>query len=222
MALIAFDLDDTLYKERDYVLSGRRAVAEAVAPSAGMDAAALLKLMNEAADAFDALADAIAATPAAATYSIERMVAVYRAHTPDISLDSAVPETLRRLRERGHSLALITDGNSNRQHAKIRALGLDAFFGPHNVIVSDDCGSDKTTTVPFIAAEALAPGERRVYVGDNIAKDFHWPNMRGWLTVMLRDPEGLNIRPQRPAEAPPAFRPAMTVDSLESLLSLTI
>ena len=42
--------------------------------------------------------------------------------------------TLTELRRRGNMLALITDGNHIRQHAKVRALGLDDFFGRHNVI----------------------------------------------------------------------------------------
>ena len=49
-SLIAFDLDDTLYKERDYVVSGRRAVAAALAPVAGVDAGILLEVMNNSDD----------------------------------------------------------------------------------------------------------------------------------------------------------------------------
>lgn len=222
-AFIAFDLDDTLYKERTYVESGLRAVVAAIAAETGIAAgelAALVAKSDTGSEALDALAARLQGTPAEAAFPMWRMVTTYRNHRPEIRTTPRVHAVLEALKARGHRLALITDGNTVRQHAKIRALGLDRHFGPADIIVSEDLGSDKTTPVPFAAAEAMAPGMRRLYVGDNAAKDFYWPNLRGWFTVMLRDTAGLNIHPQRPAEHP-AHRPAMTVRSLEALLSLT-
>lgn len=88
-SLIAFDLDDTLYKERDYVVSGRRAVAAALAPVAGVDAGILLEVMNNSDDAFETLHAALAGTPAAGV-GIAEMVAIYRQHRPDIALTTGV------------------------------------------------------------------------------------------------------------------------------------
>ncbi len=220
-ALIAFDLDDTLYRERDYVASGQRAVAEAIAPYAGTEPGVLEKIMQTSDDAFEALEQAITPTAAKTMFPVSRMVEIYRFHKPSISPDAGVTQVLEALVRRGNRLAVITDGNAVRQHAKISALGLDRFFPPENVIIGTDSSSDKNTPVPFAAAEALAPGLRHIYVGDNTAKDFHWPNIRGWLTIMLRDSRRLNIHPQNPSGVPPACRPAMTVDSVSALIQLT-
>lgn len=222
-ALIAFDLDDTLYKERTYVDSGMRAVVDAISADTGLNPQELMAIVESAPSgeaAFDALAAHLAGTPAGTAFPLWRMVTAYRNHKPHIQASARVHDVLDALRARGHRLALITDGNTVRQHAKIRALGLDRHFAPADIIVSEDLGSDKTTPVPFAAAEAMAPAMRRVYVGDNAAKDFYWPNLRGWYTVMLRDTAALNIHPQQPA-AQAARRPALTVRSLEALLSLT-
>lgn len=223
-ALIAFDLDDTLYKERDYVRSGLKAVADAISATAGIDRAELQAIADIAPDghaAFEAFAARLAGTPVGELFPISRMVTEYRNHRPVLEADTATAAVLEELRRRGHILALITDGNTVRQHAKVSALGLTRFFEPEAIIVSDDSGSDKTTPAPFAAAEAIAPGMRKVYVGDNTAKDFHWPQLRGWHTVMLRDSAGLNVHPQRPADVPPHFRPQTTIDSLQELLKLT-
>ncbi len=173
--------------------------------------------MNNSDDAFETLHAALAGTPAAGV-GIAEMVAIYRQHRPDIALTTGVAGTLTELRRRGNKLALITDGNHTRQHAKVRALGLDDFFGRHNVIVSDDIGSDKTTPAPFAAAERLATGMPHVYVGDNPAKDFHWPSVRGWQTIMLADAEGKNIHIQNIGGFPSVFKPQTVIDRFERLL----
>ncbi len=220
-ALLVFDLDDTLYKERDYVRSGRRAVANAVGTDLGVDAAGLMEAMEAAADAFDALTALTAGLPGSDRWPVSRMVEVYRAHKPEISLDSDTRSVLASLSER-HTLAIITDGNTVRQHTKIEALGLLEFFAPDNIYVSDDAGSDKSTPIPFAEMERRHPDAlRRYYIGDNLAKDFRWAGLRGWHTVMLLDAAGHNIYPQRPAQAPPAFRPTLTIDTLRRLLFLT-
>ncbi|MDE6368822.1 MAG: hypothetical protein K2K94_06245, partial [Muribaculaceae bacterium] len=81
---VAFDLDDTLFKERDYVKTGWRAVAEAYAHVTGMSADELYGLMSSAPDAFDALL----ALPAiqCAHLQIADFLKVYRAHRPTLTL----------------------------------------------------------------------------------------------------------------------------------------
>ncbi len=220
-SLICFDLDDTLYKERQYVASGFRAVAAEVAPAAGLNERMVLQIMRSAPNAFDSLAALIAHTPAAEVYTIPRMVEIYRAHKPEITPTPGTEEVLAELKRRGHVMGIITDGNPTRQHAKIKALGLEKYFDAGNITVSEDTPTDKHTPYPFAAAERLAPGLPRYYIGDNVSKDFHWPNLRGWNTVMLRDFDGVNIFPQDPMAVPPEFRARTTVDSISELLKIT-
>ena len=62
MTTVVFDLDDTLYKERDYVASGFRAVADEIAAESGIEAKRLLDVMSGADNAFDALRDYLASS----------------------------------------------------------------------------------------------------------------------------------------------------------------
>ena len=64
------------------------------------------------------------------------------------------------------------------------------------------------------------PAEHRfVYVGDNPAKDFRWPNALGWLTVQLDDPDGVNIHSQA-IDVPADFHAARHIARVADLLPL--
>ena len=168
--------------------------------------------------AFSSLAEEVAARAPGCGLTEEWMVNTYRTHTPDIKLDDATESVLAALRERGETLGLITDGRSNTQRAKIKALGLERFIEPRNILVSGETGFDKTHREPFDMIMMRNPAERRyVYVGDNSAKDFIWPNKLGWLTVQLDDADGVNIHPQN-SDRPAAFLPQRHIGSLSQLL----
>ncbi len=195
--VIAFDLDDTLYKEVDYVKSGYRAVAE---ENAGIIAPEVsFGLMWEAfrtkANSFDAVAVAVEG------FDIAKAVATYRFHRPNIMLDEETEKALQRLKESGHRLCIITDGRSATQRNKIEALRLLHYVDPADVVVSEETGHTKADAHNFEVVEERHPGERYVYIGDNPEKDFFHPNRMGWHTVMLTD-NGQNIHPQlaKPAE----------------------
>ncbi len=219
--MTVFDLDDTLFKERDFVTSSFRVIARE-ADRRGIisyeKALAILCAGRDGGMAFSSLAEEVAARAPGCGLTEEWMVNTYRTHTPDIKLDDATESVLAALRERGETLGLITDGRSNTQRAKIKALGLERFIEPRNILVSGETGFDKTHREPFDMIMMRNPAERRyVYVGDNSAKDFIWPNKLGWLTVQLDDADGVNIHPQS-SDRPAAFLPERHIGSLSQLL----
>ena len=219
--MTVFDLDDTLFKERDFVTSSFRVIARE-ADRRGIisyeKALAILCAGRDGGMAFSSLAEEVAARAPGCGLPEEWMVNTYRTHTPDIKLDDATESVLAALRERGETLGLITDGRSNTQRAKIKALGLERFIEPRNILVSGETGFDKTHREPFDMIMMRNPAERRyVYVGDNSAKDFIWPNKLGWLTVQLDDADGVNIHPQS-SDRPAAFLPQRHIGSLSQLL----
>lgn len=219
--MTVFDLDDTLFKERDFVTSSFRVIARE-ADRRGIisyeKALAILCAGRDGGMAFSSLAEEVAARAPGCGLTEEWMVNTYRTHTPDIKLDDATESVLAALRELGETLGLITDGRSNTQRAKIKALGLERFIEPRNILVSGETGFDKTHREPFDMIMMRNPAERRyVYVGDNSAKDFIWPNKLGWLTVQLDDADGVNIHPQS-SDRPAAFLPQRHIGSLSQLL----
>ncbi len=219
--LIAFDLDDTLFKEMCYVASGYMAVAESVAKATGANATVLYDILEKNRPlGYEAIAEHIKGLPGSEMVSVESMTEIYNTHTPDIMLSEGAESVLPALKEAGHTLALITDGASQRQRAKIKALGLDRFFAPEAILISEETGGDKSTEIPWRAAEARFGAESFIYVGDNPAKDFRVPNLRGWQTVMLRDREGKNVHTQHPADLRPEYRARICIDSLTDLTQM--
>ena len=87
--VLVFDLDDTLYKERAFVVSGRRAVAREASVRSGVDADELFSLMERSENAFGSLLERLSSTPAS-DMTIDRVLEIYRYHKPQLTLPSEV------------------------------------------------------------------------------------------------------------------------------------
>lgn len=219
-SLVAFDLDDTLYKERDFLRSGHRVLARTLADATGANAEELFTLISgNHPRGIEAALAMLAAKGLDIPFTVEALVEIYRNHTPDIQLSDGAEALLTRLKGAGHRLALITDGSSRHQRGKIAALGLDRFFGPDSIFISGETGGDKHTPLPFRLAEERfgASVSRMYYVGDNLAKDFVHPNLRGWTSVMLLDTAGVNVFPQHIGAWPAVHRPRVIVSGFDCL-----
>lgn len=221
--LVVFDLDDTLYAERDFALSGFRAVAAHVEERRGI--AGLDRRMTELLDAGHlgtlfgiALAEVV---PGHTKDELDALLAVYRGHAPQIALFEDAARALARFSASG-PLGLITDGTARMQHAKIDALGIRDTF--HHIIATDDLGGrsfSKPHPLSFEQMEAALRAHdasaRLVYVGDNPSKDFIAPNARDWLTVQVLRDASAPTRIHAKAVAPPGGEPHAIIASLDEL-----
>ena len=187
---VAFDLDDTLYLERDYVRSGYRAVATYLTglyPSAVNADQWMWKRFcdGDTANMFNAVGEHFALH--LTSEQIADLVRRYRTHHPAIEPDRQIAEALRSLRGRTR-LGLLSDGFLPAQSYKLEALGLAEMFDA--VVFTESMGRDcwKPSPVPFarLAEQLDAPHRACAYVGDNPAKDFLAPNTLGWLTIQWR------------------------------------
>lgn len=212
---VVFDLDDTLYKERDFVDSGFRAVATAMAQKSGISHDVLYRTMVSAADAFDGLLDLLGKE-----YSIADFLKVYRFHRPVLALATDTEQTLTTLKNMGVTLGIITDGRSITQRNKIEALDIERFIPDNNIIISEEIGADKTTPNPFELFKLRVNVSRYYYIGDNPSKDFYWPNKLGWTTIMLRDTDGVNVHPQTFIEKDKIYRPKHSLDNITQICQL--
>lgn len=186
--VVVFDLDDTLYKEVDYVRSGLMAVAHHFGDDSLL--ALMLKARSKGMNAFEAVKEQ------RSDAEIDKMIEIYRNHKPQISLPRDTKLTLDYLHSK-YTLALVTDGRSVGQRNKIEALALERYFAPEDIIVSEEFGSDKHSAANFKAIEKNHPGaESYFYIGDNPEKDFYQPNLLGWHTIMLEDVNHVNIHRQ--------------------------
>jgi putative hydrolase of the HAD superfamily len=209
--MIVFDLDDTLYKERDYLRSGCKAVAQAAAEAGiiSLTNAQQLFAQMPIADAFNEL------SKISELFTIDGILHIYRTHMPDIQLSAEVEKMLSSLPT---PLGIITDGRSVGQWAKIHALGLERYVSPDDISVSEDIGADKRQPLAFEKMMKRHSAESEfIYVGDNPLKDFHWPNIFGWKTIMLKDVDGVNIHKQSFENLPVDYLPQIVVNSIAEL-----
>ena len=172
---LLIDLDDTLYDERTYVLSGFRAVAAEVARRfVHVDSDGLFRGMVAELDAhgrgkvFDRALEG--AGVAADRPLVEALLETYRDHRPDIALWPGVAEALDAL-ARDHRLAVVTDGLGRMQRRKVEALDLERRV--HEVLFCWEHEAPKPETACYI--EALrrlgATPEDAVVIGDNPEHD---------------------------------------------------
>lgn len=212
---VIFDLDDTLYPERAFVLSGFSAVAAWLAQQDVLDNSyAELAALYESGvrgDTFDRWLASRGLPPSLAP----QMVQVYRAHQPVIQPFPGVPALLARLRSRCR-LGLVSDGYLAVQQRKLAALGLAGYFDA--VVFSDAWGRAawKPSTRPFeeVLARLDVAAAGAAYVADNASKDFFGARQLGMAAIWLRRPGGeyAHLDPPTPAHAPD-----LTIASLDEL-----
>lgn len=203
--VVVFDIDDTLYFERDYVESGFHHVAREVTKNSPLDREIVFEylwnLFEEGVrgDNFDRLLDA---RPALRDrWAVEDLVEIYREHEPNIDWNQEMKEAVDELRSRFH-LAALSDGPLPSQRAKVRALNLEECFDP--IILTREVAPDaeKPDLRPFRRVEQATAesGSRLVYVADNPKKDFIAPNELGWITIRYRDSRQLRHAAEPPTQ----------------------
>lgn len=198
--VVCFDLDDTLYKEIDFLKSGYRKVAELVARQYGCDARAiydqLLKWYYNGNNAFACMNEEYGfCNP------VNEYLDIYRYHHPSITLSDETKDTLSKLKEEGVILGIITDGREISQKHKVEALGLEERIPMEMVIINEEKKYFKPNHWSFdrmmLKCYQKYPDNDFdfFYVGDNTEKDFIAPNELGWTSICLLD-DGKNIHKQ--------------------------
>lgn len=200
--LIAFDLDDTLIAEQDYIL----AAFTEIAGQGLCDFSSIKDYTN----AYSAIEEQIPEE------NREKAISIYRSGEFCIKPVAGVEEVLSVLKEQGAKLALITDGWSQRQRAKLSRSGLSDFF-EYIYISEENDNQQKLTGKPFNIINGLYPDCEKIYVGDNPAKDFIKAKEAGWKTIMIRNPEILYVHPETiPGRS---HAPDLKLSSIKQLLS---
>lgn len=186
---VVFDLDDTLYAERRFALSGYAAVAARVASTTGIPAAVLFRFMARRfrSHGRDGLLQALCAAYALPIDEVPDLVAVIRTHRPRLRLPGPARDVLVRLRASGHRLGVLTNGLPGTQRAKVEALGL-ASLVDEIVYAHDVAPAGKPARVCFVAVLARLGVESgaAVFVGDHPANDVAGAAAAGLRTIWLR------------------------------------
>lgn len=189
LAAIIFDLDDTLYPERDYVMSGFRFLSLTIESRYGLPAeVAFAELAQDFDQGHRGKNINLLLDRHGIDYKeddIADLVSAYREHDPDIELPEDTRSVLDKLRSEGMRMGLLTDGFFNAQSKKIDKLGLKEYF--KSIIYTDELGKEfwKPHVEPFakICRELEVAPELCAYVGDNPLKDFFGAKKLGMLTI---------------------------------------
>lgn len=186
--VVVFDLDDTLFPEHQFVLSGFQAVSEWVFDKFSVQGFYVTAetLFNQGCrgKVFDSALFQL--NIPYDTSLIEEIVKIYRGHKPKITLyDDA--EWAISFFGTNTRLGIITDGYLLTQQNKVASLGIEAKFDV--IVYSDAFGRKcwKPSKVPYLnLMETLGcKGDDCFYVGDNPAKDFIEAKNLGWQTVRI-------------------------------------
>lgn len=183
---ILFDLDDTLYSEKDYVRSGFRAVSDYLG---GGYEEALWAFFDAGEPAIDKLLEKIGREE-----EKEAALHVYRMHKPSIRLYEEAGMLLTKLKSAGIKVGVLTDGRPEGQKNKLEALGLSELLD--DVLITDELGGPqfrKPCDIAFRIIENrwMLPASEIVYVGDNPEKDFIAPRQLGMKSVWFRNKDRL-------------------------------
>lgn len=185
---VVFDLDDTLYSEKDYVRSGYRAVAGAFFREDMAE-----KLWTAFEKGLPAIDAVLESEGLAGAENKARALQTYREHIPEIELYSGMKQLLESLCKE-KKLGMITDGRPEGQRAKIQSLQIEQYF--EKIIVTDELGGPEfrkpnETAFRMMQQTLDVPFEKMVYIGDNTRKDFIAPQKLGMQMIYFKNQDGL-------------------------------
>jgi HAD superfamily hydrolase (TIGR01509 family) len=166
-----FDMDDTLYPYRRFVLSGFAAAARHLARTCAVDRVQIFRALTRAsrgADRGRELQSCLAAFDLPPGL-LPELVAIVRSHPPAIRLTRGATRTLRVLRAAGWRLGVLTNGPAEIQSRKVAALGIAAHVDRVVYATQHGSGAGKPEAAPFaeIARQLDVPAAHTVFVGDD-------------------------------------------------------
>ena len=183
---VIFDLDDTVYPRRQYILSGCKAVAKYMSHVYGLDCRSDMEHACLSSDIHQGIAQTLGKYFSNNDQGlVTRLIHVFRCHKPVIRLHQDAQICLALLRSMGIKLGVISKDLPDVQETKMAALELQdlldlAYYG------RDDDGRD-TMADAFSLLELLSetPGSRTVFVGNDTTTDFDTPRDMGITTVCV-------------------------------------
>lgn len=202
--ILVLDLDDTLYDENSFVISGFRSVAKLISPLSDYSIEQLVDWMTE-----DLMSNGRGqifnnCLKRINHYSDELLKACidnYRYHKPEIVIFKEAIELLNRYAR--VPKYLVTDGNPDVQNSKIDALKIRPHF--EGIYPTWSFGKDwhKPSLLPFseIARRENVALSDICYIADDPYKDFVLLNAVGASTVRVLTGRFKNVRLSEDYEA---------------------
>ena len=211
--VIVFDLDDTLYRETDFVFSGFEAVAKDLSPQTQLSEGQILRelqaeFFKQRSQVFDRF---LGHYGLLTKKRVARCVSVYRSHAPKIALFPEAKQCLERFKD--YPLYVLTDGNQRVQRNKFSALGLASAVKKCLCTYAYGIKYQKPSPYCFHQIcewEKVKPA-KVVYIGDNPYKDFVGIKPLGFQTIRVLQ------GPYKNVFVPADFNAHISVDNLNEI-----
>jgi putative hydrolase of the HAD superfamily len=208
---VGFDLDGTLFDDRQYVRDGFESAAKLLEKEVG------LNVYGDLIDAYfergirEHTFDVVVDEYDLPYDFVPRLVSAYHDNVGSLTPYPETESVLAELTET-YELGVVTGGTNGAK--KIDELGLSEYFDA--VIVTARMDTSKLDCKPFevLLTELGVGAEETVYVGDRSNLDFPRPNELGMYTVRVMTGQYTHREPENGAG------PDFNIESLEELPSL--
>lgn len=203
--VIVFDLDDTLYNEKDFVLSGFSEVANWISYESKKSFDEILQAMIEDfnLNGRGAIFDNILKKYHKLTKkNTRKCISIYRLHSPKICLTDETKNLLLKLKNK-YKLYIVTDGNKIVQKNKVQALNLNNYFEKIFITYRYGIKSSKPSLKCFeiIKNTEKINWNELVYIGDNPNKDFVNLNKVNAITIRILKGDFANLKVDKKFDA---------------------
>jgi putative hydrolase of the HAD superfamily len=213
---LIFDLDDTLYREKDFVRSGYRAVAQHVAKAYKCKFERVFSTMMNTLSTHgkEMVLPVLKDRFLDPSIPLTELVGIYRIHRPAICL---FPGYLKLLKALGNSyrLGIITDGLPEVQKRKVRALDLENLMD--NIVYTWEYGREKEKPHPYPFSLMLttlqAKADSSLFIGDSLGKDCRGAHEAGMRCVQVGSPSSSG----NPSVGAEGKQPDFIIESLHQL-----
>lgn len=184
---VFFDLDNTLYDNKQYFLGAFKEIANYLFKKHGIlrekTYKDLIKLWKEKTSIylylFDDLLDVLKLKK-----ELKKVIKIFNDYEGKLRPYPGVISVLKELKKRNYKLGIITDGNVKRQKRKIKALGFGNFF---QVIIYTKKSKPKPSKTSFLTAfkKMNIKPKNTYYIADNPLVDFEGSKKTGMKTVRI-------------------------------------
>ena len=181
---ICIDLDDTLYNEIDYVISGYREISKYIENEQN------IKIRN-----FPKKKDVLNYKKThlqrflkknqVRGISIKFLVNILRNHKPKLSMSKKNLKKLILIRKHFKNLILVTNGRKITQRNKIKSLNINKFF--KKIFISDEIGVKKPNKLIYKKIFNEFPNANKVFIGDNLSIDLKAPIRLNQKTIIIKN-----------------------------------
>ena len=199
MKALFFDLDNTLYDNKQYFLGSFKDISRYFLKKFGVPEQKIYKSLKNIwlretsyyPHLFDDLLKKLKLKDDNKKI-IKKIIDIFNRYDGSLKPYKEVFFTLNKLKKMNYKMGIITDGCPKRQNKKIKLLGIGKFF---EVVIFAKESEAKPSSKPFLTAlnKINISPQDAFYVGDNPLVDFMGAKRLGMKTIRIKTREFKNI-----------------------------